>query len=229
MTALCGSEHGDLSFASGTALVAYLNCTASSTGGTYSSVTGSTTFSSGSHLIFDLVSNTSVPLYMSSFTAASDVQLEVISSTSTDYSVTLAKYASPGSCTASFGNTSIDGCTNGATCTVSGGIDSSNSSLCSIVFTQSQESSDGDSQTVYLGLLGLLAFVPIVGVAVWLAYSRAARAGDPEYPVLEYSVESAQEVAVDMPSPYLYPTPITSAVTPYTSPVPQPTPMPMYV
>jgi hypothetical protein len=228
VTTLCGSNHGDLTFASSTALLAYLNCSASST---YSSTAGAVTFASGSYLIFDQVSNTSLPLYMTSFTAASDLVVEVINTGVTDYFVTLATYENPGGsggCTTSFANYSVDGCASGATCSVYGGTDSSNSSLCVITFRQLTDFDDGSNEA-YLGLLGLLGIIPIAALLGWMMChpQRKLEAADKEldldleYPTWPNDMQVAQPYTVaepyDVAQPYLHPSP-ASAYTPASSP-----------
>ena len=164
---LCGAQHGDLSVGSGTALLAYLNCTAATTP-QYSSTIGTVTFASGSYLILEQVNSASLPLYMAGVSAASGVQLEVISeTTAVPFSVAIVTYVHSDTCPFAFSNTTFENCPDGATCTVTGVVDSSDSTLCTLVSSQALDSDNG---LVYLAFLSLLV-LPLAGLA-WFGWRR---------------------------------------------------------
>jgi len=200
--ATCGDSFADLSLSSGTALLAYVNCTLASNTA-YSSSAGATTFSSGSFLIFDQVTSSARPLYMGSLSAASDLRLEVISTdASTPLSVTLAEYALSGTCITAFANTSIDGCPSNATCEISGGADSSNSSQCLITYTQTLNVSD--SNDAWYGLFGLLALPVIVVAALALKAVMRADRGPSEMAELDMGYPEPYGVYEGYLEPDLY-------------------------
>uniref|UniRef100_A0A6T1YXE8 Expansin-like EG45 domain-containing protein n=1 Tax=Eutreptiella gymnastica TaxID=73025 RepID=A0A6T1YXE8_9EUGL len=195
----CGDSFADLTVSSGTALLVYTNCTLSSNTA-YSTSAGTTTFSSGSYLIFDEVTASARPLYMAGFSAPSDLRVEVISTdTTTPLTVTLAEYVAS-SCVTSFSNSSIDGCPSGASCTLSAGQDSTNSSQCVILYTQS--SAGDDSNDAWWGLLALLV-IPLcaVGVFALVKLTPGPSSNEVAVPVPEASYSMQRGIAVPPPSP----------------------------
>lgn len=197
----CGSTYSTTTVASNTAIIVDTSCTLASNT-TYSSLTTSVAWSSGSFVQFDSISSSSKPLYADSLTMDTTT-VEAINTGSGAYTVNLAEYNKSGTCITNFATTSIDGCPSGYTCTITGSQDSSNPNQCNIVYTQVVSSSNDDddgSNSSYYALFALLV-IPIALVIALVALKCCRTKQEATMVHLEYTAPTSGDASKLTPSP----------------------------
>ena len=146
------------SILSGNGLIVDTSCSASSA--------GTLTIAAGGVLVFKNVDGSASTLTATSFSIVATSVIEVLTSSASDFDVSLIVY--PGTTCSTVGTPQIDACTTGYTCSI---YSSQSGSNCMIKFKSLQDVVPSGSNSGLYALLALLA-IPVVAIVLFLLYKK---------------------------------------------------------